>query len=80
MMNCSVRMNEVLRYDKTSSQKKKKHSSKRRQNATSDSSQAADTTSDDVYHPVVCSICNTEVGVYDSDEVYHLFNVLASYA
>ena len=33
-----------------------------------------------VYHPVVCSVCSSEVAVYDSDEVYHFFNVLASYA
>ncbi|CAH1790692.1 unnamed protein product [Owenia fusiformis] len=34
----------------------------------------------DKVHPVTCSECNTEVGVYDSDEVYHFFNVLASYS
>ena len=37
-------------------------------------------TGDDIYHPVKCDVCNTEVGVYDRDEVYHFFNVLASYA
>jgi len=31
------------------------------------------------YHPVNCSQCKTEVGVYDKDEVYHFFNVFASY-
>jgi hypothetical protein len=30
------------------------------------------------YHPVRCTVCSTEVGVYDADEVYHFFNVLAS--
>jgi len=82
--NCSVRMDEVLRYDKPSAQKKTKHKSKHRR-----TEQAADTTTetaadavsdDDVYHPVVCSVCTSEVGVYDKDEVYHFFNVLASYA
>ena len=83
MTNCSVRMDEVLRYDKTSAQKKTKHRSKRRCNEETESAladTAANTASDDVYHPVVCSVCNSEVGVYDKDEVYHFFNVLASYA
>lgn len=30
-------------------------------------------------YPVSCSICSTEVGVYDSDEVYHFYNTIASY-
>lgn len=34
---------------------------------------------DDSFHPVHCSVCKTNVAVYDSDEVYHFFNVLASY-
>jgi len=76
--NCSVHMDEVLRYENTKAQKKTKHRSKRH-SAVSDSA-AASTVSDDVYHPVVCSVCNSEVGVYDKDEVYHFFNVLASYA
>ena len=33
----------------------------------------------DIYHPVMCKICNTKVAVYDSDEVYHFFNVVTSY-
>lgn len=28
--------------------------------------------------PVCCSVCSTEVGVIDEDEVYHFFNVLPS--
>lgn len=33
----------------------------------------------DIFHPVQCSICKTEVAVVDLDEVYHFFNVLASH-
>lgn len=33
----------------------------------------------DMFHPVMCKICNTKVAVYDSDEVYHFFNVVTSY-
>jgi len=82
--NCAVRMDEVLRYDQTSAQKKTKRKSKRRRGAHANRSPDRDTAlpadTDDVYHPVVCSVCNSEVGVYDKDEVYHFFNVLASYA
>ena len=35
--------------------------------------------SDEVYHPVFCQHCSTEVAVYDSDEVYHFFNVLTAH-
>ena len=76
-------MDEVLRYENMTTQKKTKSRSKRRRSAANDSAQvatAAGSASDDVYHPVVCTVCNSEVGVYDSDEVYHFFNVLASHA
>eukprot|EP00658_Telonema_sp_P-2_P048471 TRINITY_DN3687_c0_g1_i3.p1 TRINITY_DN3687_c0_g1~~TRINITY_DN3687_c0_g1_i3.p1 ORF type:complete len:165 (-),score=33.78 TRINITY_DN3687_c0_g1_i3:230-724(-) len=29
----------------------------------------------EVYSPVRCEHCNTEVGVYDQDEIFHFFNV-----
>jgi len=31
------------------------------------------------YHPVSCDNCKTEVAMYDQDEVYHFFNVVASH-
>ncbi|XP_023738270.1 uncharacterized protein LOC111886260 isoform X1 [Lactuca sativa] len=30
------------------------------------------------FTPVCCSVCETEVGVIDDDEVYHFYNVLPS--
>lgn len=33
---------------------------------------------EEVYLPVLCAECNTEVGVRDSDDVYHFYHVLAS--
>lgn len=33
----------------------------------------------DLFHPVRCTECNTEVAVYDADQIYHFFNVLSSY-
>ena len=31
------------------------------------------------YHPVSCDTCKTEVAMYDQEEVYHFFNVVASH-
>jgi len=78
-------MDEVLRFDNKSSETKTKHKSKRRcrrhANDATENAAAADLAADDdVYHPVICTVCNSEVGVFDKDEVYHFFNVLASYA
>ena len=33
----------------------------------------------DWYHPVNCSNCNTRLAMYDSEEIYHFFNVISSY-
>ncbi|KAF2074299.1 hypothetical protein CYY_004393 [Polysphondylium violaceum] len=30
------------------------------------------------YHSVLCAICDTQVGVFDKDHVYHFFNVFPS--
>ena len=35
--------------------------------------------SEEVYYPVFCQHCSTEVAVYDSEEVYHFFNVLTAH-
>lgn len=37
--------------------------------------------SEEVFHPVACTECGTEVGVYEpSTEFYHFFNVFPSHA
>jgi PREDICTED: E2F-associated phosphoprotein-like len=35
--------------------------------------------SSEIYYEVKCSICDTQVAVYDQNEVYHFFNILASF-
>lgn len=32
----------------------------------------------DIYFPVCCKFCDTEVGVIDKDEVYHFWNIIPS--
>lgn len=34
----------------------------------------------DIFFNVRCSVCNSQVAVYDEDEVFHFFNVLSSYS
>lgn len=36
--------------------------------------------SDDIFLPVRCAVCSTNVAVVDHEEVYHFFNVLSGYA
>lgn len=43
------------------------------------SSSATPAASSDLYHPVHCTACNTQVALYDTNEVYHFFSVLASH-
>mmetsp|Transcript_14669 Transcript_14669/g.20842 ORF Transcript_14669/g.20842 Transcript_14669/m.20842 type:complete len:158 (+) Transcript_14669:42-515(+) len=32
----------------------------------------------ETFHPVQCDSCGTEVGMYDSDSVYHFYNAIAT--
>ncbi|XP_005989256.1 E2F-associated phosphoprotein [Latimeria chalumnae] len=76
VMNCTVNKEEVLKY-KGMMNKKKKNKHKR---AKTDGREIADRIQqEEEYHPVKCSECSTEVAVFDKDEVYHFFNVIASY-
>uniref|UniRef100_A0A1I7ZLL2 E2F-associated phosphoprotein n=1 Tax=Steinernema glaseri TaxID=37863 RepID=A0A1I7ZLL2_9BILA len=34
----------------------------------------------DIFFPVRCAQCKVQVGMYDHDEIYHFFNVLAGYS
>lgn len=33
----------------------------------------------DLFYPVYCAHCDTEVGVFDCEEIYHFYNVISSY-
>ncbi|XP_052767309.1 E2F-associated phosphoprotein-like isoform X2 [Mya arenaria] len=69
--NCKVEMGELLKFPKASNKRNRK--SKSKEGSTNEPS------CDDMFNPVKCTECNTVVAVYDRDEVYHFFNVLASY-
>lgn len=89
-MNCTVNKDEVLRYKPQ--KQKKQHRKKSRQDHVAMSAEAKPEAEagltdsrlggmdeEEVYHPVKCTECSTEVAVYDKDEVYHFFNILASH-
>ncbi|XP_036209256.1 E2F-associated phosphoprotein isoform X3 [Myotis myotis] len=79
VMNCSVNKEEVLRYKTPENRKKKRGHKKMRANH-EDAAEQTDTEVEEIYHPVMCTECSTEVAVYDKDEVFHFFNVLASHS
>ncbi|XP_054545797.1 E2F-associated phosphoprotein isoform X2 [Talpa occidentalis] len=79
VMNCSVNKEEVLRY-KTPENRKKRRSHKKMRSNHEDASEQVDTEVEEIYHPVMCTECSTEVAVFDKDEVFHFFNVLASHS
>ncbi|XP_071962512.1 E2F-associated phosphoprotein-like [Antedon mediterranea] len=75
VINCNIIHAEILRYKPniTKNRHKKKKKSK-------DVAGGSCTEPEEVFHPVHCSTCKTEVAMYDKDEVYHFFNVLSSVA
>ena len=81
VMNCKVLSDEILRYKEPKKKKFKRH--RRREAASKANAEEAgfvpaqDAAAESIYHPVKCEKCDTEVAVYDEDEVYHFFNVLA---
>uniref|UniRef100_A0A672K6N7 E2F-associated phosphoprotein-like n=2 Tax=Sinocyclocheilus grahami TaxID=75366 RepID=A0A672K6N7_SINGR len=92
VMNCTVNKEEVLCYKTANKRKQNRHRKKARRESTSTSTEAemessagltdarlAGMDEEEIYHPVKCTECSTEVAVYDKDEVYHFFNILASH-
>ena len=70
VMNCTVDQTKQLKYPEP---KKGKRKRKKDENPTP----AVDPK--DIFNPVNCDRCTTQVAVYDQEEIYHFFNVLASY-
>ena len=90
VLNCCILRDEILKYFPKPDKRSRKRNRGRQQKERS-REQAAEASGVggeeersskekgvELYHPVRCSQCNTEVAVYDKDEVYHFFNVLTS--
>lgn len=65
VMNCTVKTDEVMKVPLKMKKKNKKSK--------------VFTNPGDEFHPVRCDECRTEIGMYDKDEIYHFFNVVASH-
>ena len=88
VMHCRVDKTETLKYPQPSSSYRKRGKKRKKDTSCVETTGARDAVSDDVdtttndedlYNAVKCTECNTVVGVMDSDEVVHFFNVLASH-
>ncbi|AWP15954.1 putative E2F-associated phosphoprotein, partial [Scophthalmus maximus] len=84
VMNCTVKIDEVLRYKTQQETKQKSRKRRRGQKTEATENKAPDPApagmdAGEAYHPVQCTECSTEVAVFDKDEVYHFFNILASH-
>jgi len=71
VINCIVDHGEKLTFPKAN---EKKNKSKKKQKT-----ENGDDTDEELYNPVKCSKCSTQVAVFDKDEIYHFFNVVASH-
>ncbi|KAJ1436342.1 E2F-associated phosphoprotein [Sesbania bispinosa] len=73
VVNCKIENNQVFRQNIPISRSRKRN----RGTEGFDGSDAP-STNIETFKQVCCSVCSTEVGVIDEDEVYHFFNVLPS--
>lgn len=72
--NCVINKQETLRVPEKKNIKRNKKS---KAQASTFANFVNDSGSDE-FNPVTCRVCKTQVAMYDNDEVYHFFNVLAS--
>lgn len=70
VVNCKIKNDDVSQFGSL----KRKRGRRVRASGTSDASSVDEET----VKGVCCSVCSTEVGVIDEEEVYHFFNVLPS--
>lgn len=66
VFNCLVEADETLSY-KTKERRRKRGKGVKEEEE------------EELYNPVKCVACQTKVGVYDKEEIYHFFNVLATW-
>lgn len=79
VMNCTVNKEEVLKFPEQPI-KNRRRARKKMKTPSVESTMQTQSKDVEMYHPVKCNECSTEVAVYDKEEVYHFFNVLASHS
>lgn len=83
VLNCCILRDEVLKYipkaDKRSRRRKRRKGKEEKDETEEKKGEdISQETEPEIYHPVHCGECNTEVAVFDKQEIFHFFNVLAS--
>ncbi|KAF6172313.1 hypothetical protein GIB67_024935 [Kingdonia uniflora] len=68
VVNCKMMKNDQVSFQNQNSRKRKSR--------TDSGNSKVEPAPGEVLRPVCCSVCSTEVGVRDKDEVYHFFNAL----
>ena len=71
VLNCTILRDQVL-HVKPPKKGQKQRKRKKTQNEAEEEDDCGP------YYPVQCTICSTEVAVYDNNEIFHFFNVLPS--
>lgn len=51
---------------------------RRKRQREGEESSASKPSPEETFHPVFCKVCDTKLGLYDSDEVFHFWGVVAS--
>ncbi|QQP56151.1 E2F-associated phosphoprotein [Caligus rogercresseyi] len=67
VMNCSVDPSKKLAYSHSKRSIKKNKA-------------GPSTAKEELYNPVKCDACETQLAVYDKEEIYHFFNVVSSHS
>ena len=79
VMNCYVVTDEILKYEiKNKSKKRRKREGPGKLVPIDKESNEMNDKELETYSPVRCDCCNTELAVFDKDEIYHFHNVLES--
>ena len=72
VFNCLVETGETLTYKIKEKKRKRRGRDKKKEEMEEEEGEG------ELYNPVKCAVCQTKVGVYDKEEIYHFFNVLAT--
>jgi len=78
VMNCRVDRSETLTVP-VKNKGKKRRGDKDKQQERNSVMQNVSSNPSDIFFPVKCTVCSSQVAVYDHDEIYHFFNCLASH-
>ncbi len=73
---CEVDKTETLQHVPSAGSRAKKANSKNK--SKTKQTQPKEEEEGESFNPIRCSFCKITLGVYDKDEVYHFFNVIAS--